>query len=606
MPLFLLVAAGHSHAARYGASISKADSLPARLKGYDSLASSARTDRLYDSIAARYTRSGGLQKFVYNSIFVSREADAPVIEKAIDESEIFAPFTGRTISHINVVSGGLMSSDSTWLERTASSIHSTTREIAIRRDLLIREGQALDPELITKSSRNLQSRSYIADVETFVEPDSLNPGSVIVTVVTKDRWSIGLDAKIGNGSRTMLKLYDANVLGYGSRFSVSTNFSLSKRLYGGTNLELNVPNLFGSFFNADLRAGKDFDNEVYGFDVKKDFLLTTDYAAGASLFDNAESTYMLYADSSFRIRSRTGDVWAGRSRYVDRIRSSAYATARFTGSSFAARPPVGPSLNPAYHDNRMVLLAAGLYRERFLSANMIYGYGYREYLAAGYRAELVGGYYAGEFGDDWYAGGSYRLGGFGSLGYLMGGVGLGMFIPDADGRRVRGALMLESQYFTNLLRMGRRSHLRQFVTFSCLQGWNRYRGSDEVISFHAGHSLRAMDEYTVGVNRSRLSLETVFFTPYQPWGFRIAVFGYTDMGLIGFRANQFDNPFYATVGAGIRIRNERLVFNAVEIRLGVAVGKNGWLPSRYVDISNQGHVEQIRFTPEKPKTIIYK
>ena len=44
-------------------------------------------------------------------------------------------------------------------------------------------------------------------------------------------------------------------------------------------------------------------------------------------------------------------------------------------------------------------MGLGLYREKFYSANMIYGFGRREYLAAGYKAEVTSGYTWGEFSE---------------------------------------------------------------------------------------------------------------------------------------------------------------------------------------------------------------
>ena len=73
-----------------------------------------------------------------------------------------------------------------------------------------------------------------------------------------------------------------------------------------------------------------------------------------------------------------------------------------------------------------------------------------------------------------------------------------------------------------------------------------------------------------------LNTETVLFTPYQPLGFRIALFGFADFGLLGYSPNIFKNEFYTSFGIGIRLRNERLVFNTIQIRLGLALGKPDW------------------------------
>ena len=64
---------------------------------------------------------------------------------------------------------------------------------------------------------------------------------------------------------------------------------------------------------------------------------------------------------------------------------------------------------------------------------MIYGYGTREYLASGYKAELTGGYSWGEFGERMYLGTGYTIGDFTRIGYLSGGFSLGSYIDLSTG-----------------------------------------------------------------------------------------------------------------------------------------------------------------------------
>ncbi len=48
----------------------------------------------------------------------------------------------------------------------------------------------------------------------------------------------------------------------------------------------------------------------------------------------------------------------------------------------------------------------------------------------------------------------------------------------------------------------------------------------------------------------------------------MAMFGFADFGLIGDNGNIFKNNFYATVGLGIRIKNEHLIFEYDEHPFG--------------------------------------
>ena len=78
---------------------------------------------------------------------------------------------------------------------------------------------------------------------------------------------------------------------------------------------------------------------------------------------------------------------------------------------------------------------------------MIYGFGTREYLATGYKAEVTTGYSWGEFNDALYLGTSYETGGFRGLGYIMGGFTLGSYIDLENGMWQRSAVDVDLRWF---------------------------------------------------------------------------------------------------------------------------------------------------------------
>lgn len=121
--------------------------------------------------------------------------------------------------------------------------------------------------------------------------------------------------------------------------------------------------------------------------LRKEFIRPTDYEIGLTYSDVKSKRYMIDLDTSLLIKVRNLDAWGGKSRYIRSINSSVYFTGRYSYARFSRRPLVAPNHNPALHDYDAMLFGAGLYREKFYSANMIYGFGTREYLATGYKAE---------------------------------------------------------------------------------------------------------------------------------------------------------------------------------------------------------------------------
>jgi len=585
------------------ASAAPAVRLPDRMPD-DSLtrASDERNQRLYDSIRSKTSRHA-VPRMLYRWLFVKPTPDTTKNGRVLDENRELARYEGKTIGNVDIEREPVFRPGGNWFERAGNKLHVLTRERVIRRDLLFRPGDKFDPQLIVRNKQLLNARRYISRVDIDVRPDTLDTARVDLVVRTRDSWTITVDGGAYSEGRMMAGLADANVLGTGTLLRLKTNFNYKDFSYGGNVVEYEAPNLFGSFYAAGFAAGRDFFNSTLDMELSKEFLRPTDYEAGIAYSDLKYKDYMIEQDTSLLVKERNLNVWGGYARYLPAIASSAFLTARYNYRRFSRRPDdVSASRHPALHDHDLLLVGAGLYRERFLTANMIYGFGSDEYLATGYKAELASGYSWGEFNDEIYLGMSFKTGGFRSVGYIMGGLTLGSYIDRLDGRWSHSAVDVDMRWFSHLF-LVRRSNIRQFLMFRHTQGWNRGTGNNESIRFTRRNGLQGLKEHVIGTNRTVLNTETVVFTPWQPWGFRIAFFGFADFGLIGYSPNTFKNDFFASLGGGIRIKNERLIFSAIQIRLGVAFGKRGLAASEYFRLSNSARFEQYRFRPERPDIV---
>ncbi|MDE6446129.1 MAG: hypothetical protein K2L06_04625 [Alistipes sp.] len=561
-----------------------------------------RNRRLYDSLQSKAGRHA-VPRMLYRWISARPTIDTLQDDRVLDESRALSPYEGRTIGDIVIERERVFPSGGNWFERTGNKLHVLTRERVIRRDLLFRPGDRFDPELAVRSMQLLRSRRYMAGVDLAVRPDPLDSACVDLVIRTRDSWTVSVDMGFRSEGRTMAGLSDANILGMGNMLAVKTNFSRKDFSYGGNLVEYGIPNLLGTFYTADFAAGRDFYKSTLDMKLSREFLRPTDYEAGVSYSDLKFKQYMIEQDTSLLVKVRNFDVWGGYSRYLAPIGSSLFLTAHYNRRRFVRRPEdVSASRHPALHDRDALLFGTGLYREKFLTANMIYGFGMREYLATGYRAELVGGYVWGEFDEGLYLGAGLKAGGFCSAGYIMGGFTLGSSVDRGSGRWRRSAVDVDLRWFSPLL-VFRRSRIRQFLMLNYTQGWNRDTGNDESVRFTRRNGLQALKEHAIGTNRTVLNTETVFFTPWQPLGFRIAFFGFADVGSIGYSPDLFRNEFFASLGGGIRLRNERLIFSTLQIRLGLAFGKHGLVGSEYFRCSSYTRLEQYRYRPERPEII---
>lgn len=532
----------------------------------------------------------------------------------VDEQKYYAHYEGKSIVSIDIYTRPIFDKARSKLQKGMEYAHVQTWKATIRRDLLFKVGDEIDADLIVRTLQLLKSRKYLYDVRIILTPYPEDPSAVIVQVITRDRWTIGVDGMLrGLTGRIAGDIYDHNIIGSGNRLRYRTSFNWKDGTYEGSLFQYYIPNMLGSFFEGDFTVGRSFWRTAYLGSANKSLLLPDDYMLGVKggweqtrVLDvtqediREDNEYLIFANKEF-------DIWGGKSFYIESLNSSLYAMGRYHSLDFTDVPvPVGPELNPYFHDRRTVLGSLGMYKQNYMAANLVYGYGFREYVPVGYMAEVNGGYSWQEFGEGWYAGVSARAGGFTPIGYFMGGIRAGSYFGFGGRDFYRTALNLDMTYFTNLIDVGPNHQLRQFVNLNLMMGWNRSEGVNEYLRLTRESGPRYFHDFTIGRNRMVLNTETVLFTPWNPLGFRVALFGFVDVGLIGDNYNFFRNNAYSTVGLGIRLKNERLVFSTIELSFTVGFGKGGLMRTEYVRLGGEKRITIPAFIPDKPQIVEYQ
>lgn len=566
--------------------------------------SSAQSDRFYDSLRIRSERSRW-SKTLYRAL-VKSERDSVHHEQVYDEEATLSPYAGRRIREVRIERLLPFDSEEKGWERVANHLHTLTREQIIRRDLLFAAGDRLDPYIIARNKHLLQSRRYISDVAIDIELDPSDSTQVDLVVRTRDSWTVDVDGSVRSKGEASVGLSESNLLGRGHLLRLETNLDYRNPSYEGNVVEYSVPNLRGSFYTFDFAAGRSFSTSRLQAGVQKEFIRPTDYMLGLTWSNNKVKHHFVDRDTSELVKARNLDFWSGYSYRFEPIDASLYAAFRYNRRRFSLRPEdTAPQRHPLLHDGDALLVNLGLYREHFFSANMIYGYGQREYLVSGFRSELTGGYLWGEFDDTYYMALSHTMGGYTRIGYLMGQIRVGGYNSTATHQLSRGQVDLALRWFSRLYEQGR-SRQRYFISLGYTYGWDRLTGADECISFTNENGLHALEEHLTGINRLVVNTESVYFTPYQPLGFKVAVFSFCDVGVIGYDDNIFRNDPFCSLGVGVRVRNERLVFKAIQLRLGVAFGRGGLAESRYFRFSSASALQQYRYRPLPPEMLNFE
>ena len=241
------------------------------------------------------------------------------------------------------------------------------------------------------------------------------------------------------------------------------------------------------------------------------------------------------------------------------------ASGRVINTDFTRTPvPVSEGANRKWHDDTFLLGSLSLSRNNISEGRLIFGYGRVENIPRGYLASLIGGYEFGQFDERVYAGVDLGVGGYKSFGYLSTKLQIGGFLRNE--KIEDGAIQLRPSYFSELVQKGKFG-FRQFVRTGYTLGLGRE--DDDTITLDNDNGIRGLkNSGLTGKERLFLNLETNSYTPWNLLGWKVTLFGFWDVGTVGPDFGSFlTGKYYSSIGLGLRIKNERMVFKGLELRI---------------------------------------
>lgn len=167
---------------------------------------------------------------------------------------------------------------------------------------------------------------------------------------------------------------------------------------------------------------------------------------------------------------------------------------------------------------------------------------------------------------------------FSGLGYVYGQLVVESYFR--NGKSEQGIIRPTVSWISDLSRWGR-FRLRHFLDLELTRGINRF--NNEFININRQAGIRGFrSEFVMGNQRLNLNYEMVAFSPADFVGFRLAPYFFYDAALLAQNNDAvYKGDFYHGFGLGIRLRNDNLTFNAIEVRLGI-------YPNGPEDVSGMG------------------
>lgn len=538
-------------------------------------------------------------------IVVSPPPPGSARDKMTNTSD-YEAFSGRVIRRREIIRLNAFGTDMynpaeydpTRTEKFLNSTYTKTRRFVLLQYLLFRDGDTISPLVLADNERLLRELPFIDDVTITVVPADSN--YVDIAVVVKENYPIGLNVALSDFTSGSAGIYTRNFAGLGHEIEISSRYNFDEYPAPGIGLRYSMRNIARSFSDFDLEFRDGLGTTMIGGVYSRDFVSsTTKYAWSASIRVTNTIEGLDTMAVPVPIKFSWQDYWAARSFMLDRNSvTRLIVTGRYMHNNVFSRPDITDFSFYGLQNYRTATGSIAITSQRFINTSLIYSYGRTEDIPYGYMVELLGGRERNEFKWRTYAGAKLAYGNiFTRFGYLYAGAGISTFYN--HGSTEQGMAQASLRYFSPLLVAGR-SKMRTFFNLSYTRGFNRY--DEECLYLRNNSLIRGFRNDSIsGGTRIAVSVEPVLFLHRPVAGFRLALFTFTDLGIL-VREGFIDGGYYAVpaLGVGIRIRNDQLVLNTLQIRLAWYPNSPPYSENSWIAVDGLQRLKPPRFEPDPP------
>jgi hypothetical protein len=504
----------------------------------------------------------------------------------LKSEEIFLPYDGKIIRKVIINHVGFEKSitDTTNQIRNlgakvANAVHVNSREWLIRDHLLFSEKRVLNAYTLADNERFLRDLDFIVDARILVVPLSSSEDSVDVLVITRDVFSIGGRVSPRSTDKFSFRVYDVNVGGAGQRMQYNGLYDHDRTPTFGSTFFYRKSSVAGTFINLTagvtqlndgISLGDESESSIY-FRLDRPLVSAySHFAGGLELSKNAAHNFYNAPDSLYKNYGyNVYDAWLGYNLGVQKNRLSRnrhFVSGRFYQFDFTEQPKQAfERANPIFNSQTAVLGAFTIFRQDFYKTQYVLGFGRTEDVPYGHSYALLTGWQRlmGEsrayVGIDIEKSFVRPKGNFYTFSLRTGAFPHKSSLQDAT-------VLLYGQLFSRLYHF-KRFMLRRTITADFTYVFNQR--TNTLLDVEDSYGLEAFRADSVlGTKRMHARYETTLFTPWKFLGFHFAPLAFVDLALLAPKGKLlwYDSP-YVALGAGVRTRNENLVFGTVELKM---------------------------------------
>ncbi|HEX8059886.1 MAG TPA: hypothetical protein VF473_03075 [Cyclobacteriaceae bacterium] len=545
--------------------------------------------KFYDSLEEKAKRSRVTQEL--HEMLIRKQRRPQTIDSVIIRSEdSYQKYNGMIIRSIRVKTTDLLEGSvldtvlvaTSQVGKLVNQLHSDTRHFIVRNNLLFKVGDRVDPFRLADNERLLRQFKTIRDARIYLKAAEGTENEVDLVVVTQDVASVGATGSYSSFNKFALNVYNINILGYATQLTMSYFRNTAGHPVNGYEVALRQPNFGHSFISGELKYTDNYLRNRTSIIARRDFLTPRmKYAGGFEVFRTHEN-YVINRNDTLPqpYRQESVDVWLGRS-FPLAPRTNFIVAVRTNDYRFTSRPVITRDSNFFFYDRNTILGGLTLFKTNYIKGSLIQGFGKTEDVPVNTWIGTTFGPEYNDFTTRHYVdvhGGMGRY--FTKSGYFYGELTISGFRTNSVWED--GVINFNSRYFSNMMPAGR-AKVRQFVNFSFIKGYNRTVYQTLILP-RGWRDSRGF--VPTGDQRMTLGFETVYFTRWYYYGFKVALYHGADFNFIGLAEKIFNREsIFPSLKGGIRMLNDNLVFPTLSIDVNYYIRTAPYKPAFSIAIS---------------------
>lgn len=469
--------------------------------------------------------------------------------------------------------------------KLGNTLQSNSKRRAIKENLFFKEWDVFDPSIIAYNEKWLRDLNYIQDAKIMAYVTPYDTNQVDIIVVTKDLFTYGGEVLINNKDAYSARLNNINFLGTGNSVQIIQNFENERTPKSGWGYDVGLSNILGSFISMNAGVNQYGNNLVNNIlSAKKKYISVqrpilhpnSKWLGGMEYLETMnENVFPVKWDSIFdqqlNYNLKHTDVWIGYQLTKNRKQINIneyrqFIQYRYLENNFKERPiDYLLQLDRNYQNLKANFLSYTLVRQSVYRTRYLYGLGRYEDLPIGQSLTWTTGRYEIEQEKSTYLGfkfEQYKLSKKENYTHIIANIASSYISQSLQDFRFLASL----EQFSKLKYLNNGYGYRQIINLSFTQTLkNRYNEALRINSIYGIPLLNR--EQIKGGTRLSANFETVLYNNRSIWGFKSAPFAFGNLTYIRTVGDPIlKGDIFSSIGTGLRIRNENLVFGTIELK----------------------------------------